>query len=78
MSTIPKRASSWFNIADTELASWGFEYLGTAPTHEGTMTMYNSNVCHLAYISENVDFRWSHAFAFSHETPPKTLGDIFR
>jgi hypothetical protein len=78
MSTAPKRADAWFNIPDTELAAWGFEYLGTAPTKEGTMTMYNSNICHLAYISEQVDFRWSHAFAFSHEAPPATYGDIFK
>lgn len=78
LATSPIRANAWFNIPDADLAAWGFEYLGTAPTKEGTMTMYNSNVCHLAYISENVDFRWSHTFAFSHEAPPKTLGEIFK
>ena len=78
LSTPPKRASAWFNLSDSELAAWGFEHVGTAPTKEGTMTLYNSNICHQAYITENVDFRWSHAFAFSHETPPATVGDIFK
>ena len=78
LSANPKRANAWFNMSDAELAYWNFEYLGMTPTKAGTMTLYNSNICHSAYISENVDFRWSHAFAFSHETPPKTFGEIFK
>jgi hypothetical protein len=74
----PTRADAWVNIPDDELKTWGFECVGMAPTREGTMTWYNANVCHLAYISEKVDFRWSHAFAFSHETHPNTMGDLFR
>jgi hypothetical protein len=77
LSTSPKRADAWFNMPDSELIDWGFEYLGTAPSKKGTMTLYNTDICHLAYISNNVEFRWSHAFAFSHETPPRTLGALF-
>jgi hypothetical protein len=78
ISEFPKRASTWFNIDEAELASWGFELAGIAPTAYNTMTMYRSNVCHLAYITDQIDFRWSHTFAFSHELPPMTLGDIFK
>jgi len=74
----PIRADAWFNISDEELQTWGFECVGIAPTKEGTMTWYKANVCHLAYISEKVDFRWSHTFAFSHETHPNTIGDLFK
>lgn len=73
----PKRKKQWFNMTNDELSEWGFEYLGDAPTKEGTMTMYRSNVCHSAFVAESVDFRWSHAFAFSHLLPKETfLRDI--
>lgn len=76
----PTRANSWFNMSDEELADWGFEYLGSAPTVEGTMVMYRSDICHVAYVSENVNFRWSHAFAFSHLTAPPQIQikDLFK
>ena len=69
LAETPTRANSWFNMADDELSRWGFECLGIAPSKAGTMTMYNSNICHAAYISDNVDFRWSHTFGFSHLVP---------
>ncbi len=78
ISENPKRADSWFNLSDEELARWGFELVGIAPNKEGTVTMYRSDICHLAYITEAVDFRWSHAFAFSHELPPTTMKDLFK
>jgi hypothetical protein len=78
LSENPTRAPAWFNIPDAELARWGFVHVGTAPNKAGTMTMYKANVCHLAYITDSVNFRWSHAFAYSHELPPKTMRDIFR
>lgn len=78
ISTTPERADAWFNMPDDELQKWGFECVGIAPSKEGTMTMYRSNICHLAYITDKVDFRWSHAFAFSHETTPHTFGDLLR
>lgn len=78
ISENPKRADSWFNLSDEELARWGFDLVGIAPNKEGTVTLYRSDICHLAYITEAVDFRWSHAFAFSHELPPMTMKDLFK
>jgi hypothetical protein len=78
MAENPFRADSWFNMPDNELEKWGFEYKGQAPCIEGKMTMYKANICHSAVISENVDFRWSHAFAFSHVLPPTTFGELLR
>jgi hypothetical protein len=72
----PTRNSKWTNMSDDELNSWGFECLGIAPSRQGTMTMYKSNVCHAAYISDNVDFRWSHTFAFSHLMPTISTAGI--
>lgn len=66
LSEVPKKSSGWFNTNDDDLVKWGFEYLGSVPTKEKTLSMYNTNVCHTPFISENVDFRWSHTFAFSH------------
>ena len=60
------RNDSWFNFDYKELEKWGFEYLGMADCKENTMTVYRSNICHLAFIEEEVDFRWSHTFAFAH------------
>lgn len=74
----PKRADAWFNMDDEELKEWGFEYKGQAPTIKGKMTMYRANICHSAVISKNVDFRWSHAFAYSHILPPTTFGDLIK
>jgi hypothetical protein len=78
LSEFPKRADSWFNISDGELSEWGFELIGTAPSKYKTLTIYPANVCHLAYICDSVDFRWSHTFAFSHELPPTTMRDILK
>lgn len=79
VSETPTKNLGWFNTSDTELAEWGFEYLGSAPTREKTLTMYQANICHTPFISENVDFRWSHTFAFSHLTDNKLfLRDFFR
>jgi hypothetical protein len=73
------RADSWFNMGDDELKHWGFEYVGEAPTKYNTMTMYKANVCHTAYVSPRVDFRWSHAFAFSYLNKHEmTMKDIFK
>lgn len=78
-SEIPKRANNWFNLSESELARWGFELLGSAPTKEKTMTLYHSGVCHNPHITEEVEFRWSHAFAFSHLKPlPLTMRDVFK
>jgi len=78
-STTPKRADSWFNISDSELARWGFELVGVIPTKSRTMTIYPSGVCHNPHITSDVNFRWSHAFAFSHLQPRSmTMGDLIK
>jgi hypothetical protein len=79
LAETPTRAAAWFNLDDAELARWGFEYVGQVPTRKNTVTMYKANICHSAYVSENVDFRWSHAFAFSHLNRKELqLRDIFK
>jgi hypothetical protein len=78
MSENPVRSNGWFNMPDEDLDKWGFKLVGIAPSKYKTITMYPANVCHLAYISKNVDFRWSHAFAFSHEKPPTTMRELMR
>jgi hypothetical protein len=72
------RSPAWFNMPESDLARWGFEYVGSAPNNAGSITMYKANVCHTPHLTEAVDFRWSHAFAFSHILPPaRTLGELF-
>lgn len=78
LSLNPQRSNGWFNYTDTELEQWGFELVGVVPNTYGNMTMYQSNICHLAHIEETVDFRWSHAFAFSHELMPTTMRELLR
>jgi hypothetical protein len=79
ISENPTRADAWFNLENSELERWGFEFVGEAPTQENTVTLYKSNICHLAYVSSNVEFRWSHAFAFSHLNRSELyIKDIFR
>jgi hypothetical protein len=73
------RADAWFNLENTELERWGFEFVGEVPTRKDTMTLYKSNICHSAYVSHNVDFRWSHTFAFSHlDRTDMFIKDIFK
>jgi hypothetical protein len=75
----PTRADNWFNFSDDELNEWGFEFLGRAPSKVKTMTIYKSDICHLAYITDKIEFRWSHTFAYSHlEKKPFTMKDIFK
>jgi len=62
------RLDKWENFTDEEAEHWGFKKLGMAPCIEGKMTMYRSNQPHCPWISESVKFRWSHAYAFYHET----------
>jgi hypothetical protein len=51
--------------------------MGSAPSVEGKMTMYKADISHAAVISSDVDFRWSHTFAFSDDFPPEvTMGDL--
>ena len=61
------RNDGWFNFDEKELQRFGFEYLGMSDCVQNTMTVYKSNICHLAYIDQSVKFRWSHTFAFAHQ-----------
>lgn len=79
ISETPVRAEKWFNMNDNDLADWGFEYVGESPCISSTMVMYQSNISHLAFISDRVDFRWSHTFAFSHlDADNLKIKDILR
>lgn len=74
-----ERADAWFNLDNKELERWGFEFVGEAPTKKGTMTLYEANISHSAYVSKDVEFRWSHAFAFSHLNRKELfIRDIFK
>lgn len=78
MSEKPSRLNAWYNPPEEELRKWGFEDVGETPCKAGTLTMYNANISHNPFVSENVDFRWSHCFAFSHDVPEDIrMGDIF-
>jgi hypothetical protein len=75
----PKRAPAWFNMPESDLARWGFEYVGSAPNTAGSITMYEANICHTPHLTDAVEFRWSHAFAFSHILPPPfQMKDLFK
>jgi len=69
-----KRLDQWVNFSDDEAAEWGFVKLGMAPSIEKKITMYKANIPHCPYISNEVDFRWSHTFAISHKY--MTLGSF--
>jgi hypothetical protein len=58
-----KKLTNWVNITPELEKYWGFTKLDTMPSKERTMTLYRPNIPHAAYISDNVDFRWSHTFS---------------
>jgi hypothetical protein len=62
--TLNYRLDKWENFTDEEADKWGFKKLGTAPCIEGKIVMYKTNQPHAPYISDSVDFRWAHAYAF--------------
>lgn len=79
ISQHPTRLPEWYNPSESELNHWGFEFIGETPCKEGTVTMYSANTWHNPYVSANINFRWSHAFAFSHDIPPElSMGDLFK
>ena len=51
--------TSWTQWEISEVESYGFEYMGTAPAVKNTITIYNSCVPHKAYIGDEVDRSWS-------------------
>lgn len=70
------RLDSWKNLSSHEAEYWGFEKVGFSASKEGTVTMYTANTCHRPFVSQSVDFRWSHTFSFMHENGD-TLGSLF-
>jgi hypothetical protein len=58
-----KKATNWTNITPELEEYWGFTRLDTIPSRERTMSLYAPNIPHTAYISDSIDFRWSHTFA---------------
>ena len=56
------RADEWFNFEDCDY--WEFEEIDIAPAKTGTMTLYKSNISHMAFIPPETNFRWSHTFCF--------------
>ena len=51
--------SSWHQWEISEVESYGFEYMGTAPAKKNTITIYNSCVPHKAFIGYDVNRSWS-------------------
>ena len=51
--------TSWQQWDISQVESYGFEYMGTAPAKKNTITIYNSCVPHKAYIGDDVDKSWS-------------------
>jgi len=62
------------NITKEELFKWGFNQINQAPCEYGTMTIYNGNIPHCPFVSDSVEWRWSHCFGFKY----KSLARMFK
>ena len=62
-----KRLESWTPLTIEEEQYWGFERLGVAPSHEGTMTIYKTDTPHSPFVSTLCDFSWSHAYSINYQ-----------
>jgi len=60
------RLNNWTNFEESAELRLGFECVGVAPAQYGTMTMYYNHTPHTPYISNGLDFRWSHTFSYVH------------
>lgn len=56
-------------FVNNDWSSWGFEYLGMAPSEYKTMTIYKINTPHTAFIPENVIERYSASFLYAAFNP---------
>ena len=65
LSLNKKRLDRWWNLTEDEEKYWGFERLAIIPARAGEMTLYRPNTPHAPFISDKVDFSWSHTFAVS-------------
>lgn len=63
LSANKKRLSHWNNLTEEEEQYWGFERLAVIPAQKGTITLYEPSTPHAPFISDKVDFSWSHTFA---------------
>lgn len=67
LSLNKKRLEHWNPLTIEEEEYWGFERLGIAPSKNGMMTLYNTEVPHSPFISTQCEFRWSHAYSINYE-----------
>ena len=51
--------TTWQQWDISQVESYGFEYLGTAPAKKNTITIYNSCMPHKQYIGDKCDTSWS-------------------
>ena len=62
------------NLSNKDAFHWGFKKIAAAPCRYGTMTIYNANIPHCPFVSDSVEWRWSHCFGFKY----KSLANIFK
>jgi|TARA_B110000503_G_scaffold88526_1_gene134214 hypothetical protein len=74
--SLTNRLPQWKNFSDEEAEEFGFKKLAMVPGEYSKITMYKSNTPHCPYIDPTIDFRWSHTFAFEHDT--LSMKDVFR
>lgn len=56
------RQNFWSNFSTDEALYWGFNPVGLVPSKYNCMTCYLPNISHTPFISNHIDFRWSHTF----------------
>lgn len=61
-----KRLGHWTPLTTDEEIYWGFERVAILPSKYGTMTVYNTEISHTPFISQNCNFRWSHAYSINY------------
>jgi hypothetical protein len=70
------REWGWVNFSDDEAEHWGFDCVGMAPSRYKGCTIYDVRTPHAPYIDNSIDWRWSHTFAYTFETPQISLGQL--
>jgi hypothetical protein len=67
LSLSKKRFDKWIPLTIEEETYWGFERVGVAPSRQGSMTIYNTEIAHSPYVGPTCEFRWSHAYSITFE-----------
>ena len=62
---------TWDQWDISKIESYGFKYLGTAPSKKNTITIYNSCIPLLAYIGDECDQSWSQLVKITKTITPK-------